>query len=228
MIRFYDLAAADPARRFSPYCWRLRMALRHKGLEFETIPWRFTERDAIAWTGHGAVPILLDGDEVVADSFTIAEHLDRTRPARPLMAGDAARRHARFLKHWAETQLHPMLSRMILRDLLDRVAERDRAYFRQSREQRWGTSLERLVADREATREAFSRALAPARSVLSEQPFLGGEAPDFGDYILFGAFMWARCSSDFPVLPTADDPVAAWRERLLAMHDGFAASFPAG
>ena len=37
-IRMYDLAGADPARRFSPYCWRIRMALAHKNLSVETIP----------------------------------------------------------------------------------------------------------------------------------------------------------------------------------------------
>jgi hypothetical protein len=32
----YDLAGADPDLRFSPYCWRTRLALAHKGLEVET------------------------------------------------------------------------------------------------------------------------------------------------------------------------------------------------
>ena len=41
MIRFFDLAGADPDIRFSPNCWRIRMALAHKGLDAETVPWRF-------------------------------------------------------------------------------------------------------------------------------------------------------------------------------------------
>ena len=60
-IKLYDLAGAEPDRRFSPYCWRTRMALAHKGLEVETIPWRFTEKDAIAFSGQGRVPVLIDG-----------------------------------------------------------------------------------------------------------------------------------------------------------------------
>jgi hypothetical protein len=31
-MQLYDLAAAEPERRFSPYCWRIKMALAHKGL----------------------------------------------------------------------------------------------------------------------------------------------------------------------------------------------------
>src|SRR6266446_7829836 len=58
-IKLYDLAGAETDRRFSPYCWRARMALAHKGLEVETIPWRFAEKDAIAFSGQGRVPVLI-------------------------------------------------------------------------------------------------------------------------------------------------------------------------
>jgi len=52
----YDLAAADPERRFSPYCWRVRLAFEHKGLQVETIPWRFTDKQAIAFSGRSRPP----------------------------------------------------------------------------------------------------------------------------------------------------------------------------
>jgi glutathione S-transferase len=29
-IQLYDLAGAEDDRRFSPYCWRVKMALQHK------------------------------------------------------------------------------------------------------------------------------------------------------------------------------------------------------
>ena len=48
----YDLCGRDPVLRFSPYCWRTKLALAQKGLEFETIPWRFTDRAPLA--AHGA------------------------------------------------------------------------------------------------------------------------------------------------------------------------------
>ena len=53
-IVMYDLAGADPALRFSPYCWRMRMALAHKGLAVETVPWRFTERTSSRSPARGA------------------------------------------------------------------------------------------------------------------------------------------------------------------------------
>jgi len=59
------------------------------------------------------------------------------------------------------------------------------------------------------------------RPVLSEQPFIGGRSPSFADYILFGAFQWARVMSPTSLLEP-DDPVYIWRERMLDIHDGIA------
>src|SRR4029079_10376464 len=79
-IVMHDLAGADPARRFSPYCWRAKLALAHKGLTVETIPWRFTETDALAFSGQARVPVIRDGHRVVFDSWSIAEYLEDTYP----------------------------------------------------------------------------------------------------------------------------------------------------
>ncbi len=46
--------------------------------------------------------------------------------------------------------------------------------------------------------------------------------PLYADYIVFGAFQWARCISDFRLL-AADDPVHAWRARMLELYGGLAA-----
>ena len=88
----YDLAGADPALRFSPFCWRIRMALAHKDLAVETVPWRFTEKDRIAFSGQGLVPVLVDGDVVVPDSLAILRYLEDRWPDPPLFPRDAARR----------------------------------------------------------------------------------------------------------------------------------------
>ena len=82
-IQLYDLTGAQPERRFSPYCWRTKLALAHKGLAFDTISWRFTDKDAIAFSGQGRVPVLVDGDRVVFDSWTIATYLEDAYPDRP-------------------------------------------------------------------------------------------------------------------------------------------------
>ena len=56
------------------------------------------------------------------------------------------------------------------------------------------------------------------RLTLRTQAFLGGETPNYADYIVFGPFQWARVVSPFKLL-AEDDPVYAWRERLLDAFD---------
>jgi hypothetical protein len=90
-IVMHDLAGADPALRFSPYCWRTRMALAHKRLAVETIPWRFTDNAALAFSGQGRVPVIRDGDLVVSDSWAIRNTLRaRIRIGQACSAGQRA------------------------------------------------------------------------------------------------------------------------------------------
>jgi glutathione S-transferase len=218
--KLYDLAGADPDRRFSPYCWRAKLALAHKGHDVETIPWRFTEKDAIAFSGQGRVPVLVDGERVVSDSWTIANYLEDGYPERPsLFGGDGGRAAAHFVNAWADTVLNPALSRLLLTDVYDHIHEKDRAYFRENREQRFGMTLEQVTAGREGRVATFRHTLEPVRVTLGTQRYLSGDAPAYPDYIVFGAFQWARCISALPLLPK-DDPVAAWRERMLDTFDG--------
>jgi hypothetical protein len=101
-IRLFDLAGAGSNRRFSPYCWHTKLALAHKGLTVEAIPWHFTDKDAIAMSGQGRVPVLLDGDKVVSDSWTIAEYLEDAYPDRPSLIGWRGRSGERQASdvHW--------------------------------------------------------------------------------------------------------------------------------
>jgi glutathione S-transferase len=88
-LGLFDLAGAEPERRFSPYCWRIRMALAHKNLPVETIPWRFTDKAEIAASGQASVPVLADGNHWVADSWTIANYLEDKFPDSPSLFGNA-------------------------------------------------------------------------------------------------------------------------------------------
>jgi glutathione S-transferase len=73
---------------------------------------------------------------------------------------------------------------MILPDIHDHLADaEDQAYFRRSREARFGMSLEAVAAGREAGIEPFRLGLAPLRRTVATQPFLGGEAPLYPDYM---------------------------------------------
>jgi glutathione S-transferase len=221
MLHLYDLAGADPNRRFSPYCWRIRLALAHKRLPVETIPWRFTEKAEIAPSGSKTVPVLVDGDRWIADSWAIANYLEDTYPDSPsLFGGAAARRLTRHYSSLADA-LVTMIFPFIALDILQRVADKDRDYFRASREQRVRKTLEAFVANRDAGLAGFRASLAPLRATLKVQPFFGGEEPLYADYALFGQFQWSRCISPFALLEEGD-PVKLWRDRLLDCFEGLA------
>ncbi len=221
-IKLYDLAAAEDDRRFSPYCWRVKMALAHKGLKYESVPWRMTEKEAIAFSGQGMVPVMQDGKRTVSDSWAIALYLDEAYPARPaLFDGPEVVGLTLFLKHWCERTVHPALMRVIIMDLFNNLHQKDKAYYRESREKRYGKTLEEVGADQKAALAAARTVLDPARQVLVAQPFLAGKTPAFADFILFSAFQWARAVSPIRLLEP-DDPVYAWRERMLDLHGGLA------
>ena len=58
-ISVYELYAGNlkdgTPRFFSPFCWAARLAIVHKGIPVETIPWLFQEGDKIAFSKQGLV-----------------------------------------------------------------------------------------------------------------------------------------------------------------------------
>ena len=224
-VTLYDLAGADPARRFSPYCWRTRFSLAHKQLDVDARPWRFTDKETIAFSGQGLVPVIVDGGRTVSDSWEIARYLEATYPDRPSLFGGAVA-PIRFIAAWTDRVVQPAIGRMIIADVLAVLDAKDQGYFRESREKRFGATLEAVQADRDQRLPAFRQSLEPVRVVLAGSPFLGGETPTYADYAVFGAFQWARCTSPFRLLAD-DDSIVGWQRRLRALFDGLADSGPA-
>ncbi|OHV13801.1 glutathione S-transferase N-terminal domain-containing protein [Kushneria phosphatilytica] len=222
----YDLCGADQRLRFSPFCWRTHMALKHKGLDYEARPWLFTDKDEIAFSVEGdgskaTVPVLVDDDDrVVTDSFEILRYLDHAYPGMTLLAHDQAESRARFIKYWSETQVAPAIFRAIILDIFHNLDERDQPYFRETREKRFGTTLEEF-RNVDQGLEMLDRALTPLRSHLQDLPFLDGQTAGGADYIAFGIFMTAHVMRAEPLL-AEDDVVMQWQNRLLDEFQGFA------
>jgi len=219
-IVLYELVGRDAARPFSPHCWKIAMALAHKGLSSSSVPTRFLEVPAVEGGVSKTVPVIRDGDRVVADSFSIALYLDEAYPDRPtLFGGDGGKAMARFIERWSQLTIHPYITTAALTDLHAMQDNDNAAYFRASREQRLGKRLEEVVAGRDAGLNAFRASLEPLRSMLGYQPFIGGASPLFADYIVFGALQWARIASPYRLLEHSDI-VAQWFERCLDLNGG--------
>jgi glutathione S-transferase len=225
-LKLFELVGTDVARPFSPYCWRTRMALAHKGLAADSIPWRFTEKEAIAPHGSEKVPVLLHGEKPVVDSWAIANYLEDAFPDSPsLFGGEGGRAVMRMLNWWGDIAIVGGLFPLIVADIPAHLGAVDADYFRASREARLGKPLEEVASLRDNGVVNFRKSLDPLRLTLKAQAYLGGAAPNYADYIVFGGFQWARVVSPFRLLE-ADDPIYAWRERLFDAFDGLARNSP--
>jgi glutathione S-transferase len=220
MITLYDLVAQGDQRP-SPFCWRAKFSLAHKGLEWTEVPVGFTEKDKIAFAESQLVPVIKDGEKGVKDSWAIATYLDQAYPDKPLFKSEMALSYARFVSGWVDTAVQPAMFPIVVADLYGIVRPVDQPYFLESRGKRLGTTdLAGFQAKaREKGVASFRTVLEPARRTLRAQPFLSGTHPAYPDYALAGAFLWAGIASPLALLE-ADDPVHAWRERMFDLYDG--------
>lgn len=226
-IVFHERIGLD-RRRISPFSWRIRYALAHKGIEPDVVETRFADVDRIrALSGQHMVPIIQDGDRVVHDSWAIACHLEDRYPDRPpLFGGPIGRGTTRALNLWCDTVLAQAMRLQIYCDFITVIDPGDRAYFRASREAALGMTLEACSASRDAQLPALTEICGPLEQTLAEQPFVSGGEAAYADYVVFSVFQWARVGSPRDVLKLMALPaVLAWRDRMVALYGGLGDRF---
>jgi glutathione S-transferase len=225
MIALYELKGKGD-RRYSLYSWRARMALRHKGVDFESIPVLLSDKAAIEFSGGKTVPVLKDKDTIVRDSWKIAEYLEnRYKDAPPLFGGEIGRGVSQAFNTWVDRALVLPMLRVIAADIHERVAQDDAGYFRQTMEKALRMTLEESRAKRDEAVLQLGKVLAPLQEAFKRQAFMGGAQPAYADYVLFSVFQWARVMSPQELLGP-EDPLCRWREQVLDLYDGFARNVP--
>lgn len=223
----YELCGADERRLFSPHCWKARMALAHKGLSFESRPVPFSRIKEIGGGFSPTVPVLDDNGRLVRDSWDIAIYLEDAYPGSPtLFGGDGGKATAKFVESWALMNIHLPIFPLIVKDIHDVLDPADKAYFRESREKRIGSTLEAAHGSRDARLEFFRQSLGALRHLLKTQPWIGGQGPLFADYLVFGPLQWARVVSNYSLFE-AGDRVQEWFERCLDLYSGLGRATPA-
>ena len=230
MIALYELKGKNE-RRYSLFSWRTRMALRHKGLAFETRPVRLSDKAAIEFSGGKTVPVIKDkadggNDFVVRDSWKIAEYLENSYKAAPLFGGAIGHGVTQAFNTWVDRAVVPAMLQVIAADIHERVDADDEDYFRQTMEKVLRMTLEESRTRRETSVQQLGRVLAPIGSAFKRQAYMAGASPAYADYILFSVFQWARVMSPQELL-APEDPLCQWRERMLDLFDGFARNVPA-
>lgn len=197
----------------SSACYRVRIALNLKGLEYRTVPIALLEGgqrapDYIARNPQGLVPALEHDGVTMTQSFAIIDWLDRTFPGPRLIPEDAAERaHALALTMAIACDIHPLNNTRVLNRLageygLDKPA-RDVWYAH------W-----------------IALGFEAIEALAGDGPFLGGAAPNIADVFLVPQMANARrVPFDFAPYPklVAADAAACALPAFAAAHPDRAA-----
>ena len=214
-ITLFELAGADRNIRFAPHCWKSKLALVHKQLSYKTEPVWFTEKDKFAFAEQPLLPVITDGEQIISDSWKIAEYLEDNYADKPrLFANEEAKAKAEAFHQWLSTVLSKHIPGILILDLYNVIADQDKDYFRTTREERIGTTLEAFAATPEKHIKGLQAELSTVRELLADQDYLGGDKPDYRDICLLGTFLWIATSGT-PEFLEKDDIVYSWYQRVL-------------
>ena len=102
----------------------------------------------------------------VVDSWAIANYLEDSYPDRPsLFGGEGGRAMARMLNWWGDLSIVGGIFPLIIADIPLNLKPVDAAYFRKTREARFGKPLEEIMSGRDKAVEGFRKI---ARSVAAD------------------------------------------------------------
>lgn len=218
-ITLYDLQLASGCT-ISPFVWRTKYALKHKGFDIDIVPGGFTGIMERTGGRSERAPVIVDDSHWVLDSWVIAEYLDEQYPDRPMLfEGESMKILTRFIDAWLwQTAIRPWFS-CYIQDYHDLSLPEDHAYVRESREKLLGCTLEEAQAGREDRLPLVPPALEPFRQLLRDSKWLGGSKPNYADYCALAVFLWTASVATTPPLPE-DDPLRDWLDRGFDLYEG--------
>ncbi|KDR83237.1 hypothetical protein GALMADRAFT_875468 [Galerina marginata CBS 339.88] len=230
-IIFYDIPSRLPLKAWSPNTWKTRYCLNFKGLPYQTEWVEYPDIEPLckklgvssARTVDGThsytLPAIHDPSTGVsiANSFDIAEYLDKTYPNTPLIfPHNTAGLQAPFALAFG-SNMRPLLNFLIPTEC-EKLNPRSSEYFRRTRERTFGKKLEDLAPqgpDRVREWAKVERGLGKADAWLRKNggsgPFMLGTTPCWADFVIGGYMAWIKSA--------LGEESEEWKD-IASWHDG--------
>ncbi|KXN68919.1 hypothetical protein CONCODRAFT_18704 [Conidiobolus coronatus NRRL 28638] len=227
MFKLYELVNnKENPICFSPYVIAVKLFLKHKGLEFETIPLTFTEvKPTISKLTDGKwnqVPLLItpNGDQVY-NTKDIGKYLELHYP-KPTLDVINPKLDQLLLDYDPISDISFSLSIM---DLYHAIDEADKPYFLESRPLLLGTSIEEFTKDLEGNLKLYHEKTLDLGDLLDKSDYLNGTEAGFYDYLLAGRIQYIRLISPDSysklIVNHPKKSILSWFERMLNLFDGY-------
>ena len=183
-MKLYEWALANREGSASPYVWRIKMMLARLGVDYESemlfgveleekLAFVQPEAERLGtktfYAPNGTLPVLIDGDTILPDSWTIAAYLDENYGDGTLVISDSANAINRFFENWVANHITGVIFPTILPETVNAMDEVDREPFRRSREQMFGLNFD----DLQGTLECRSASLNPSQALRGAQKVEG-------------------------------------------------------
>jgi glutathione S-transferase len=230
----------------SHYCEKIRFILDYKGLAYRKVEVTpgIGQLDLFKMSGQRQVPVLKDGNEVIADSTAIAEYLEQKYPDRPIYPTDSKQRAlCLILEEWADESIGLNARKSMLGAFSQNPAFRTAvlpsstpAFLRNLVEAVPQEAIDVLGMGAgfgsdsvKSARKAMQQNLEALCLLLQDSPYLVAEHPTVADFAVAGLTMYVKFPAgayvDLPeglkgrgVPGLADNPAYeifwAWRDRL--------------
>jgi len=212
-IILYDLPSVVPGSAFAPNPWKARAVLNYKRIPYRTEWLEFVDvaglrkKPGIKPTSQRkdgspfyTLPAIHDPSTgvYIADSFAIAEYLEKTYPDTPSVFPDNTVGIQKTFEP-AFLQNISSLWPFIIPAVYDKVNPVSKEYFRRTREILFGKKLEEILPtgnDRTEGWASFKKGMDTIHSYLiltdNKGPYMLGDKISWSDLVLFSFLYWMK------------------------------------